>query len=107
MRLLELSLLTVALMAAPKPGVFTGVISDSMCERGNHSQMRMGPTNAECVKACVEEHDAKYVLFSGRKTYALSDQNSPEKFAGLRVLVTGQLDVRTGTIQVESISAAK
>ena len=46
-------------------------------------------------------------LFDGTDVYALSDQKTPERFAGQRVTVTGTLDVKTKTIRVESISAAK
>jgi hypothetical protein len=37
----------------------------------------------------------------------LSDQRTPEKFAAKKVIVTGTLDAKTKTIQVESITAAK
>jgi len=69
--------------------------------------MRMGPTDAECAIACVGVHDAQYGLYDGKALYTLSDQRTPEKFAAKKVTVTGTLDVRTRTIQVESIAAAK
>jgi len=71
-----------ALAAAPGKQKFTGVITDSMCATADHSQMRMGPTDAECAVACVEAHGATYVLYDGKRAYALSDQKAPEKFAG-------------------------
>jgi hypothetical protein len=37
----------------------------------------------------------------------LSDQKSPEKFAGKKVTVTGTLDAKTKTIRVDSIKAGK
>jgi Protein of unknown function (DUF5818) len=100
-------LATVALAAAAGNQRFTGVITDSMCPDGDHSHMKMGPTDAECTKACVTFHDAKYVLYDGKQTYVLSDQKTPEKFAGKRVTVAGTLDAKTKTIQVDSIAAAK
>jgi hypothetical protein len=69
--------------------------------------MKMGPTDGECTKACVDEHGAAYVLYDGKQAYTLSDQQTPEKFAGSRVIVTGKLDPKTKTIQVSSITAAK
>jgi uncharacterized protein DUF5818 len=69
--------------------------------------MRMGPTDAECSIACVGAHGAIYVLLDGKNVYTLSDQRTPEKFAGQKVKVTGTLDAKTKTIQVESIAAAK
>jgi len=100
-------LIIAALAAAPGKRKFTGTITDSMCATADHSRMRMGPTDAECTVACVSAHDAMYVLYDGKEVYTLSDQQTPEKFAGKKVTVTGTLDARTGTIQVDSITAAK
>jgi hypothetical protein len=86
---------------------FTGAITDSMCATADHSRMKMGPTAAECTIACVEAHGATYVLYDGKEVYTLSDQTTPEKFAGKKVTVTGTLDAKTKTIQVDSIAAAK
>jgi hypothetical protein len=66
----------------------------------------MGPTDAECTLACVSAHGAAYVLYDGKETYNLSDQQTPEKFAGKKVTVIGTLDARTKTIRVESITVA-
>jgi hypothetical protein len=102
------SLLAVAaLSAAPGKQMFTGTITDSMCANADHSQMRMGPTGAECTVACVDAHGATYVLYDGKQVYTLSDQRAPEKFAAQKVTVMGTLDARTKTIQVDSITAAK
>ena len=56
--------------------------------------------------ACVREHGATYVLYDGKKVYDLNNQQTPEKFAGKRVTITGTLDA-TNTIQVDSIAPAK
>jgi hypothetical protein len=104
---LILSLLAAAgLSAAQGNQTFTGVITDDMCARGSHAQMRMGPTDADCTTACVLAHDAKYVLYDGKDAYTLSDQKSPEKFAGRKVRITGTLDAKTKTIKMDSIAAA-
>ena len=103
-----LSLLAViAFAAGPAGRTFTGVITDSMCATADHSGMRMGPTDAECTIACVSAHGASYVLYNGKEAWTLSDQTTPEKFAGKKVTVTGTADVKTKTIKVESISLAK
>lgn len=108
MKPLLYSLLAMAmLIAAPGKQTFSGVVTDSMCADGDHSQMRMGPNDAECTKACVDVHGASYVLYDGKETYTLSDQKTPEKFAGKKVTVTGSLNAKTKTIQVDSIAAAK
>jgi len=76
-----------------------------MCEK-DHSQMRMGPTDADCTRACVAAHGAAYVLFDGTDVYELSDQQQPEAFAGGKVRVVGRLDAAKKLIVVESMTAA-
>ena len=90
-----------------QPATFTGTIVDAECARGGHAAMRMGPTDAECARACVLSHGADYVLEDGANIYFLSDQKAPERFAAQKVVVIGTLDPATRTIQVESISAAQ
>jgi len=102
-----MSLAATVLAAPPGTKAFTGVITDSMCTDGNHSHMQMGPTNAECTKACVNAHGAQYVLYDGKQAYVLSDQKTPEQFAAKKVTVTGTLDAKSKTIKVMSIAAAK
>ena len=107
MKLLLFSLLAIAALAAPGKQTFSGVITDSMCARGDHSKMQMGPTDADCTIACIREHGATYVLYDGKHAYDLSDQQTPEKFAGKRVTIIGVLDAKTQTLQVDSIAAEK
>jgi hypothetical protein len=112
MKRLFFSLLLVSALAPVYSGAqgqrkFTGVITDSMCATGDHSRMRMGPTDAECTVACVLAHGALYVLYDGKEVYTLSDQQSPEKLAGKKVTVTGALDAKTKTIRVASMATAK
>jgi hypothetical protein len=103
-----IGLFGVALMAAaPAPETFTGVIADDACVNGDHSRMRMGANDAECTKACAALHGAAYVLVDGKTTYALSDQQKPEAFAGRKVTVVGTLDPKTSRIAVDSIEAAR
>ena len=106
-RLILTCLAAAAFLVAQRPQTFTGVISDSECENGDHSHMRMGPTDADCTLACVRDHGASFVLFDGKNVYALSDQKTPEKFAGQKVTVAGTLDAKTKLIHVASIAAAK
>jgi hypothetical protein len=107
MKSLIFSLLIVATLAAAQAKQkFTGIITDNMCALADHSRMRMGPTDAECTLACISAHGATYVLYDGKDVYALSDQQTPEKFAGKKVTVTGTLDAKTKTVQVDSMVAA-
>jgi len=108
MKPLMLSLLVLAsFVAGQSKQKFTGTITDSMCPTGDHSSMKMGPTDAECTVACVRAHGADFLLYDGKSAYNLSDQKSPEKFAGKKVTVIGTLNAKTMTIQVDSIAAPK
>ena len=100
-------LAAVATLSAAGKQTFTGTITDNMCARAGHAQMQMGPTDADCTVACISIHGASYVLSDGKKVYVLSDQRTPEKFAGQKVKIVGTLDTKTSTIQVDSISSAK
>ena len=99
-------LAAAALAGAQAKQTFTGTITDNGCADGNHSHMRMGSNDAECTLACVDAHGASYVLYDGKTTYMLTDQKTPEKFAGKKVTVTGTLDAKTKSIKVESIVPA-
>ena len=108
MKVLLFSLLIVgALSASQTTQTFTGVITDSECATGDHSRMRMGSNDAECARACVSAHGASFVLYTGKEVYSLTDQQTPDKFAGQKVTVTGTLDGKTKTIQVKTITAAQ
>jgi hypothetical protein len=96
------------LSAASPKRTFVGVITDDMCAtKAGHATMRMGSTDAECTIACVDAHGAQYVLYDGKTAYSLSDQRTPQQFAGQRVKVTGTLNEKNKTILVTSIVAAK
>ena len=108
MKHLILGLLAVALLsAAQTKRTFIGTITDETCAEGGHASMRMGPTDAECTIACVYAHGTRYALYDGKNVYILSDQKTPEQFAGQKVRVVGTLDPKTKTIQVESMTPVK
>lgn len=93
------------LAAADKPQMFTGVITDTMC--GAKHTMGITP-DAKCVRECVKMDPAKtkYALLVGKDIYVLSDQQTPEKFAAQKVMVTGTLFEKTKIIKVDKIEAA-
>ncbi len=104
LRTTALSLLFAGALVAGTvpPQTFTGVITDSMCGQ-NHAAMNVSP-DSKCVLACVK-HGSKYALFDGKNTYVLSDQKTPEQFAGQRVKITGTLYEKTKILKVDSIAA--
>jgi hypothetical protein len=108
MKYFILNLVAVAVLSAvPDTQTFTGTIIDDICAKDGHDQMRMGPTDGECTIACIDVHGASYVLLDGKNIYELSDQQTPEKFAGNKVKVLGTLDAKSKKIQVDSITATQ
>jgi len=107
--LLFFGFLAIAVLSAPpRKQTFVGVITDDMCAtKAGHAAMRMGSNDAECTNACVDAHGSFYVLYDGKTAYTLSDQKTPQQFAGRKVRVTGALDAAGRTIVVASIVAAK
>jgi hypothetical protein len=93
------------MLSAAGKGVYTGVITDTMCG-ANHKPMNVSP-DAKCVLECVQ-HDKqnKYALFDGKNLYTLSDQQTPAKFAAQKVKITGTLYEKTKILQVDSIESA-
>jgi Protein of unknown function (DUF5818) len=98
----------IAVPAQQAQSSFIGLITDSECSNADHSKMRMEPTDPGCVKACISEHGASYVLYDSKTktTYSLTDQRTPARFVGKRVIVSGKLDATTKTIRVAGIKPA-
>src|SRR5438093_10538826 len=66
MKRLIVCLLAVAALSAPQgKQTFTGTITDDECGNADHSRVRMGPADGECVRACISRDNASYVLFDG------------------------------------------
>jgi hypothetical protein len=101
-----LGLLSIAATGTAQDSrTFTGVITDERCGLKGHAAMGMGPTDAECARACADEHGEALVLVDGEHVYLLSDQKRSREFAGTKVKVVGVLDAKTSTIRVTSIAA--
>lgn len=96
--------LLVGSLSAASSETHVGVITDTMCG-ANHAPMKVSP-DSKCVVECVKQ-GYKYALLEGTKVYTLSDQDTPAKFAGQKVKITGQLHEKTGILKVEKIEASK
>jgi hypothetical protein len=96
---------------------FHGEISDSQCALNVHSTTHshtevlnskgMGGTAANCATKCVKQMGGEFVLVAGKDVYRLDDQAAAEKFAGLKVDVSGTLDAKTKTIHVVTAELGK
>jgi hypothetical protein len=84
--------------ATPKPGTWTGWVTDDMCGAKGASA-----DHADCTKKCVKEHGAKYALYNptDKKVYILDPQSKAEGHEGHEVTVKGSLD--GDTIHVTSL----
>jgi hypothetical protein len=102
---LTLIVTSAVLSFAEGSKLYVGVITDTMCA-GDHAAMKVTP-DAKCVKDCVRDSKAfQYALLDGTRIYKLSDQETPAKYAGATVKVTGVLYVKTNILKVERIEVA-
>lgn len=99
--------------AALRAHTFTGEITDGTCgNNGSHMMMPDAggdPVAAakKCTLGCVRLGETFVLYNAATKTlYDLSDQKTPEQFAGEQVIVTGTLNKTTMTIKVLNIRAA-
>lgn len=92
--------LTLPAPAVPPATTFVGSIGDSMCG----AKHMPGESAKDCTLGCVKEGSKFILIDPSGKVYQLSDQKTPEKFAGANVKVTGTL--KGDTITVTSIVAA-
>lgn len=81
-------------MAGTVHKTFTGVIYDNRCAAGNRARQ------------CPSTKDPRYTLQSGDNAWVLSDQKTPARFTGKKVIVTGKLGPGN-TLVVDSIALAK
>jgi hypothetical protein len=103
------TLFAAAVLMAAAPALaadktWNGVISDSMCGAkhpgGEHDGKKM--TDADCAKACVNEHGGKWVLVSEGKAIPIANQD----FAGLKEHA-GEKVALTGEMKGDSITVTK
>ena len=105
-RLFLASLLVGTVHVSPASETHVGLVTDTMCAR-DHAAMKITPVH-KCVKDCVADGKTyKYALLVGAKVYPLSDQETPAKFAGQKVKVTGQLYPKTGILRADRIEPVK
>ena len=98
---------------ADKEQVFKGEVGDSQCALNVHSLSRsheemlkkkdIGTTSADCARYCVKNLGGVFVLQVKDKVYKLDNQDLASKNAGVKVKVTGVLNVATNTIAVHSM----
>ena len=62
------------------------------------------PPDSKCVLECVKS-GSKCALLVGANVYVLSDQQTPQQFAGKKVTVTGTLYETTKILKADSIVA--
>jgi hypothetical protein len=92
--------------------VFTGEVMDTICARykGHQHMMEelksMGDTKQSCIKHCIEQLGASYVLYDPEKqvAYEIANQDKIAPYAGKRVRVSGTLQKKK--INVTSIQTA-
>jgi hypothetical protein len=97
-----LAVLAAAQASAQDAKTYVGVITDTMCA-ADHKPMNVAP-DGKCVRDCVGDGQTyQYALLNGKAVYRLSDQETPAKFAGQTVRVTGILNTKTNILKVQRI----
>jgi hypothetical protein len=96
---------------------FRGEIADSQCALNVHSLSRshdemlkkheIGTTAGDCARYCVKNLGGVFVLQVKDKVYKLDNQELAEKYAGLKVKVTGVLDPQTNVIAIHTMGPMK
>jgi hypothetical protein len=81
-------------LAEKAPSTFIGVIHDNRC---------VGPS---CATQCPITKTPKYTLQSGSDAWVLSDQKTPARYVGRKVIVTGTLGA-DNRLRVVSITPAR
>jgi hypothetical protein len=85
---------------------YVGIVTDTMCAQ-DHTAMKVSP-NEKCVRECVRDGKTyKYSLADGKRLYLLSDQDTPARFAGAKVRVTGVLFEKTNILKVDRIEPVR
>ncbi len=104
--LLGTCMAAASLIAANQTRTFKGVITCTMCKK-DHKSMGISP-DEKCIRECIKhDKNSKYALMEGDAVYVLSDQQTPEKFAGRTVAIRGTLYEKTRILKVDSIQPAE
>ncbi len=112
-RWIALTVFAVLAAGLSEAATFHGEIADSSCALNIHSLSRShkemleatlsGPNAASCARHCVAQFSSSYVLVDKKNVYRLNNQEEAEKWAGLTVIVTGELDVKKNVITIKSM----
>ena len=78
-----------------------------MCARADHSKMKMGVQRRRVRQRLRRVARRRLRAVRRQDSHTLKGKPELKKFAGQKVQVTGTLDAKTSTIQVDSVSAAK
>ena len=94
-------------IVAQEKQTYVGIVTDTMCGRDHKAMNHTGPED-KCVLDCVGDGKTyRFALADSKGVYVLSDQETPAKFAGKKVKVTGVLYPKTNILKVESIVAVR
>lgn len=102
-------------VCAEANAVFRGEITDSQCGFNIHSLTKSheemlksksgaaGHNSETCAIYCITRLGGKFVLANRSHVYHLDNQDTPGRFVGKKVKLTGTLDGKTDTIHVTNI----
>ena len=81
---ITLALATAVMALAAGPATYTGVITDNMCDNGDHKDMKMG-NDPKCVVECVKGFEKESAVL---KIYGVGDPSCIYDAATQRFILT-------------------
>jgi hypothetical protein len=104
--LTALTFLTLGAAHSQSPATITltGWFGDEKCAPARLTAAKLGPTNPECSKTCIEKGAAAvFISESRREIFKVKNYPNVVDDLGFKVEVTGSLDEATKTFTVKSV----
>jgi hypothetical protein len=100
-----LAILTAAIATGESKTVtLTGWLGDEKCAPARLTAAKLGPTNPECSKTCIEKGAAVvFISETGREILKLRNYPNAIDDLGFKLEVTGSLDESAKTLTVTSV----
>jgi hypothetical protein len=84
--------------------ILTGWFSDESCAKGRVEAGRIGPTNPDCAKKCLEKGAAPvFISEQGKELLRVNGSFDVRKDLGYHIELTGQLNAASKTISIQQV----
>jgi hypothetical protein len=87
-----------------KTVTLTGWFSDAQCAPARLKAAKLGPSNPDCSRTCIEKGVAAvFISESGHEILKVTDYAGVKENLGFHVEITGTLDPASKTVSVKSV----